>query len=41
MLLLHQWMNMFTTSHDEYYNPCHTAGDNVMVGTGQIAQVHM
>jgi len=32
---------MFNISHDDYYNPRHTAGDNVMAGTGQIVQVHI
>ena len=41
MLSLHQQKNMFNISHDEYYNPRHTAGDNVMAGTGQIVQVRM
>lgn len=39
MLSLNQQKNMFNISHDDYYNPRHTTGDNVMAGTGQIVQV--
>lgn len=38
MLSLNQQKNMFNISHDDYYNPRHTTGDNVMAGTGQIVQ---